>query len=103
MFSDSILYMSEEAIEVSVENDDEKVVEDEDVTKVQSDMGERKLEGDENQNEEAPANEIGKAFVGNIKNFHTTCNITDIDLTDPDVEAAAVKIQAAFSKKKANK
>ena len=95
--------MSEEAPEVSAENENDKVVEDGDVTKVEGDMGDLKIEGDANKNEEAPADEIGKDFVGSTNNFHTICNIADIDLTDPDVEAAAVKIQAAFGKKKAKK
>ena len=95
--------MSEEAPEVCAEIDDEKAAADEDVTKVEGDMGDLKLEGDENKNEEAPADEIGKDFVGSTNYFHTICKIADIDLTDPDVEAAAVKIQAAFGKKKAKK
>ena len=102
-FSDSNLDMSEEALEVSVKDDDEKVVEKEDVTKVEGDMGDLKLEGDENKIEEAPADEIGNFFIDSTNNFQTFCNIADIDLTDPDVEAAAVKIQAAFGKKKAKK
>ena len=95
--------MSEEAPDVSVENENDKVVEDGDLTKVEGDMGDLKLEGDKNKNEEAPADEIGKIFVDSTNNFQTFCNIADIDLTDPDVEAAAVKIQAAFGKKKAKK
>ena len=95
--------MSEEAPDVSVENENDKVVEDGDVTKVEGDMGDLKLEGEENKTEEAPADEIGNFFVDSINNFQTFCNIADIDLTDPDVEAAAFKIQAAFGKKKAKK
>jgi hypothetical protein len=68
LFSDSNKNMSEEAPEVSAENEDEKAVEDEDVTKVEGDMGDLNIERDENKNEEAPADEIGKR---SINNFHT--------------------------------
>ena len=59
LFSDSNFEMSEEAPELSVENENDKDGEDKTLTKVEGDMGDLKLEGDVNKNEEAPADEIG--------------------------------------------
>ena len=86
--------MEEEASTMTVENETKKEEGGEDV---------KKLEGDEDKKKEAPAaEEIGITY--NIQRMYSNNpTIADIDLTDPDVEAAAVKIQAAFGKKKAKK
>ena len=95
--------MADEAPAASIENETDKVEGGEEVEKVEGDMGDLKIEGEEGKKEEAPAEEeIGNMLIQkiHISNLNT---IVDIDLTDPDVEAAAVKIQAAFGKKKAKK
>ena len=89
--------MAEEAPEITVEKETKKEEGGEDI---------KQFEGDDDKKEETPVEEeigiIYNAGIQKIK-FLNKPTIADIDLTDPDVETAAVKKQAAFGKKKAKK
>ena len=76
---------------------------EEETTQEQKDSGIdkdiEKLSVSENDNK--PEEEIGNIF--NVLISYLQPIYPDIDLNDPEVESAALKIQSAFSKKKANK
>ena len=74
--------------------------EDKEDKRVEKDMTDLNIEQDDDTKEEAPAEKIGCIYILFI-NYLLSYIEYPIDLTDPDVEAAAVKIQAAFGKKKA--
>ena len=79
-------------VKEELKDDDEKQLDDK-MEKLEVTESEEKASSETNE-------EIGRIVFSSPCKFYF---FSDIDLSDPDVEAAAVKIQSAFSKKKAKK